>query len=48
VQFLEEEGIIVQYTMPGTPQQNGVAEKINRTIMDMVILSYFYFYGVKP
>ncbi|KAL0307710.1 UNVERIFIED_CONTAM: Retrovirus-related Pol polyprotein from transposon TNT 1-94, partial [Sesamum angustifolium] len=25
--FLKEEGIIAQYTMPGTPQQNGVAEK---------------------
>ncbi|KAM1665078.1 hypothetical protein ACFXTN_040504 [Malus domestica] len=34
--FLEEEGIIAQYTMPGTPQQNGVAERRNRTLMDMV------------
>ncbi|GKB58732.1 retrovirus-related pol polyprotein from transposon TNT 1-94 [Tanacetum coccineum] len=25
-----------QYTMPGTPQQNGVAERRNRTLMDMV------------
>ena len=25
-----------QYTMPGTPQQNGVAERRNRTLLDMV------------
>ncbi|RYE18823.1 MAG: hypothetical protein EOP45_13560 [Sphingobacteriaceae bacterium] len=25
-----------RYTMPGTPQQNGVAERRNRTLMDMV------------
>ena len=34
--FLQEEGIIAQYTMPGTPQQNGVSERRNRTLMDMV------------
>ena len=34
--FLEEEGIVAQYTMSGTPQQNGVAERRNRTLMDMV------------
>jgi transposase InsO family protein len=34
--FLEEEGIVAQYTMPGIPQQNGVAERRNRTLMDMV------------
>jgi len=34
--FLEEHGICAQYTMPGTPQQNGVAERRNRTLMDMV------------
>jgi hypothetical protein len=34
--FLEEERIVAQYTMLGTPQQNGVAEKRNRTLMDMV------------
>jgi transposase InsO family protein len=51
--FLEEEGIVAQYTMPGTPQQNGVAERRNRTLMDMVrsMLSnshLLYFYGMKP
>ena len=34
--FLENEGIVAQYTMPETPQQNGVAERRNRTLMDMV------------
>ncbi|KAF7835240.1 Retrovirus-related Pol polyprotein from transposon TNT 1-94 [Senna tora] len=34
--FLKEHGIEAQYTMPGTPQQNGVAERRNRTLMDMV------------
>ena len=34
--FLEMEGIVAQYTMPGTPQQNGVAERRNRILMDMV------------
>ncbi|KAI0524826.1 hypothetical protein KFK09_004214 [Dendrobium nobile] len=40
--FLERRGICAQYTMPGTPQQNGVAERRNRTLMDMVrcMLSY--------
>ena len=34
--FLEKHGIRAQYTMPGTPQQNGVAERCNRTLMEMV------------
>ena len=34
--FLEENGIVAQYTTPGTPHQNGVAERRNRTLMDMV------------
>lgn len=34
--YLEECGIICQYTMPSTPEQNGVAERRNRTLMDMV------------
>nr|GEW94139.1 putative Gag-Pol polyprotein [Tanacetum cinerariifolium] len=33
--FCKVHGIINQYTMSGTPQQNGVAEKRNRTLMDM-------------
>ena len=34
--FLEKRGICAQYTMPSTPQQNGVAERRNRTLLDMV------------
>ena len=34
--FLESKGICAQYTMPGTPQPNGMAERQNRTLMDMV------------
>jgi hypothetical protein len=40
--FLMEQGIVAQYSMPGEPQQNGVAERRNRTLMDMVrsMISY--------
>jgi transposase InsO family protein len=40
--FLQENGIVDQFSMSGDPQQNGVAEKHNRTLMDMVrsMLSY--------
>ena len=34
--FLQENGIVAQYTMSGSPDQNGVAERRNRTLMDMV------------
>ena len=34
--YLEECGIVPQYTMPGTPSQNSVAERQNRTLKDMV------------
>jgi len=34
--FLDECGIEAQYTMSGTPQQNGVAERRNRTLLEMV------------
>ncbi|XP_072064284.1 uncharacterized protein [Arachis hypogaea] len=34
--YLQEHGIVAQYTMPGTPDQNGVAERRNRTLLDMV------------
>ncbi|GJZ37120.1 putative RNA-directed DNA polymerase [Tanacetum coccineum] len=34
--FCKDHGIVNQYTMSGTPQQNGVAERRNRTLMDMV------------
>ena len=34
--FLEECGIVPQYTMPGKPSMNGVAERRNRTLKAMV------------
>jgi hypothetical protein len=34
--FFEDEGIVAQYTMPSTPQQNGVAKRRNCILMDMV------------
>jgi hypothetical protein len=40
--FLQENGILAQYSMSGDPRQNGVAKRRNRTLMDMVrsMLSY--------
>ena len=40
--FLQENGIVAQYSTPGEPQQYGVAERRNRTLMDMVrsMISY--------
>ncbi|CAL9126122.1 unnamed protein product, partial [Musa textilis] len=40
--FLEQRGICAQYALPGVPQQNGIAERRNRTLMDMVrsMMSY--------
>lgn len=35
-QFSEERGIIRQLSIPHTPQQNGVAERRNRTLLEMV------------
>ena len=34
--LLESKGICAQYTMPGSPHQNGIAERRNRTLMEMV------------
>jgi transposase InsO family protein len=33
--FLEEEGIKHEFSSPYTPQQNGVVERNNRTLLDM-------------
>lgn len=33
--FAEQEGIQLQYTVPYTPEQNGVAERLNRTLFNM-------------
>ncbi|KAL0455181.1 UNVERIFIED_CONTAM: Retrovirus-related Pol polyprotein from transposon RE2, partial [Sesamum latifolium] len=34
--YLKENGILSQWTPPGTPQLHGVAERRNRTLLDMV------------
>ena len=42
IEFLKEHGIVSQLTPPGTPQLNGVSERRNRTLLDMVcsLMSY--------
>ena len=35
-EHLIERGIVSQLTPPGTPQRNGVSERRNRTLLDMV------------
>jgi hypothetical protein len=42
MRFLQENDIVVQHSMPNDPQQNGVAERRNGTLNDMVrsMLSY--------
>ena len=34
--YLQECGINAQYTMSGTPQQNGIVDRRNHTLLDMV------------
>ena len=34
--YLQECGIDTRYTMSSTPQQNGIVERRNRTLLDMV------------
>ncbi|KAL0405511.1 UNVERIFIED_CONTAM: Retrovirus-related Pol polyprotein from transposon TNT 1-94 [Sesamum latifolium] len=36
IDYLKENGILSQWTPPGSPQLNGVAERRNRTLLDMV------------
>ncbi|KAL0345756.1 UNVERIFIED_CONTAM: Transposon Ty2-B Gag-Pol polyprotein [Sesamum radiatum] len=45
--YLKENGILSQWTPPGTPQLNGVTERRNRTLLDMV-RSMMSFYGTAP
>jgi len=35
-EFCEEKGIRKQLAIPGTPQQNGVVDRRNSTLLDMV------------
>nr|KAJ0185498.1 hypothetical protein LSAT_V11C900505250 [Lactuca sativa] len=47
--YFESTGIIQQTIAPYTPQQNGVAERKNRTLKEMVPnLSYFKVWGCRP
>ena len=41
-QFLEDQGITSQLAAPGQPQQNGVTERRNRTLLEIVrsMMSY--------
>ena len=34
-QFANQEGMQIQYTVPHSPEQNGVAERLNRTLFNM-------------
>ena len=49
--YLKENGILAQYSPPGTPQHNGLSERRNRTLLDMVrsMMSYtdlpYYLWG---
>ena len=44
---LKQSGIVSQLTPPGTPQRNGVSERCNRTLLDMVqSMMYHYRFGV--
>ena len=36
ISFLKEHGILSQFSALGTPQQNGVVERRNQTLLDMV------------
>ena len=36
VEYLSSEGVRHELTVPKTPEQNGVAERLNRTLMEMV------------
>ena len=45
-QYLRQHGIKHQTTVPYNPQQNGVAERMNRTILNMV-RSMLFFKNVK-
>lgn len=33
-EFCKENGIIIDFTVPYTPQQNGKAERMNRTLVE--------------
>lgn len=40
--YLQKEGIIHQLTFPKSPEENGVAERLSRTLMEMVHSIYLF------
>ncbi|GJZ38685.1 retrovirus-related pol polyprotein from transposon TNT 1-94 [Tanacetum coccineum] len=51
--FFDEVGITQQFSAAKTPQQNGVVERRNRTLVETArtmlhLQTYHYFFGVKP
>ena len=38
IQYLKDSGIVHEKTNPDTPQENGVAEQVNRTLVTMMIV----------
>jgi transposase InsO family protein len=36
--FIKEKGIIMEFTAPYSPQQNGIAERFNRTLLERLIV----------
>jgi transposase InsO family protein len=39
-EYLEEEGVKHEFFAPNTPQQNGVVERKNRTLINMARMSW--------
>ena len=48
LEFCKSRGIDKQLTMPYTPQQNGVAERMNRTLMEMARSMLYHTAKVSP
>lgn len=42
--YLHEAGIVAQYTMPGSPEQNGIAERRNPKLQDMMSMTNLHVY----
>ena len=50
-EYLKGHGIVHQVTVPKCPEQNGIAERYNRTLMEMAcypVQSYHRDSGLKP
>ena len=46
--FCKSRGILKDNTIPYTPQQNGVAERMNRTIMETICSMMVYYWAFGP